>query len=521
MTVNSSLQQNGIPVRPYQPFCVLGIPRCGSNLLQSLLNAHPDIMAHGEVFGTTPAKKYSLRWNQLPRTPYDGSSYSHFLATGVFPPEAEHKRAVGFKLFPAQLQPAPEGKEQAWAFIRGIPGMRFIRLARRNIVDIALSMEIAKRDNAWVHVHASMSPAPAPIAIDPHVLVWQCRQIEQKFALIDTMLEGSPFCPVWYEDLTQKTEETLARVQQWLQVPVRTLQPSVPVRKFRTRTRREILENFEEVRAFCAREYPQLLMHFDEPEDLIEVRRTDQPAFYMQLYRDGDLARAALTHLRRSYPHARAILQSDGDNDPAYPALAREFRCEYFAGERLFPVENGGKLLQRMLNDFLSGPGTHLIRIDTDTRIDRPFSYLPGGNAVFGNVLRAGPPQGGCIILPREAAARLRDSRIFLSPSLTRPEQSWGAAMKPSFLQERIRSTGCIGFEWTLYWACRQLDMPILPHAEVHATWKEGHLNADRTYAVVHPDKFLTIDDRLIHAACTTAHSKTSGIYLAALYQAA
>lgn len=175
-------------------------------------------------------------------------------------------------------------------------------------------------------------------------------------------------------------------------------------------------------------------------------------------------------------------------------------------------------MLQRMLNDYLCGPGEWLIKIDTDTRIDRPFNVLPTLPAVYGNPLRQGPPQGGCVIIPRKVAVQLRDARILVDGRLRDAKTSWGKPMLPSFLNEQLKTTGRIGFEWTLFWACKELKIPVFPHPEIHATWKQGHVNENRRYAAVHPDKFLNVEDASVHTHCTTAHARASSIYLEAIF---
>jgi hypothetical protein len=244
------------------------------------------------------------------------------------------------------------------------------------------------------------------------------------------------------------------------------------------------------------------------------------PAFYVQLFHDAELAEYALKRLRTFYPHSRILLQSDGDTHPYNRALAEVHHCEYAEGERLYLLEHGGRMIQRMLNMYLSGTGEWLIKIDTDTRIDRPFTTLPLEMAVYGTPLRQGPPQGGCVIIPRKVAEAIRDSRVLLSPLLKNPSSSWGAVMAPAFLRERMEATGCIGFEWTLYWACEQLDIPTLSHPEIHATWKQGHINTYGTFAAVHPDKFMNIQSKPVHDLCTINHSDIHTIWLDAVSHA-
>jgi hypothetical protein len=526
------------PQREYTPLCIVCVPRSGSNLLSSLLNNHPDILVHGEIFSeSTLARESAPSWQQRPRVPYAYSAFRDYLETQVFPEKAEDKRIIGFKLFPQHLNAPPDGQRACTDTLLSVPGLKIILLVRENLLDLALSALIASRDNAWTHFNAK-DPPVRQIDIKPSTLFWRMERIQEEYAQAETLVQGRDVYRLTYDDLVHRTDEVLQELQKWLGLPVRKLQPNGAMRKQRLIPRREALLNFDALRAQCARDHPEWLRFFDEPEHLTEVlhrgrqdgfsvvwrkkqseenRPTSAPAFYLQLFRDAQFAHAAVARIRRHYPFERIILQSDGDSNPSYRTLADMWRCEYAEGERLYLLERGGRMIQRMLNDYLCGPGDCLIKIDTDTRIDRRFIDLPAGNAIYGSPLRQGPPQGGCVVIPRAVAQTLRDSRVFLSPQLKNPASSWGAVMAQPFLHERIESTGCIGFEWTLYWGCMQLGIPVLAHPEIHATWKQGHINRHRTFAAVHPDKFIHISDKSVHDLCTVSHAGIHTVWLDAI----
>lgn len=121
-------------------------------------------------------------------------------------------------------------------------------------------------------------------------------------------------------------------------------------------------------------------------------------------------------------------------------------------------------------------------------------------------------------MIPRKVAIQLRDARILVDGRLRDAKTSWGKPMLPSFLHEQLKTTERIGFEWALFWACKELNIPVFPHPEIYAMWKQGHLNESRFYAAVHPDKFLDVVDESIHAECTTTHARASSIYLEAIF---
>ena len=78
--------------------------------------------------------------------------------------------------------------------------------------------------------------------------------------------------------------------------------------------------------------------------------------FYLQVYKDYELAERTLENLREHYPKARVIVTSDGDPDTAYRTFEERYGTEVHYGERLYEVSCGGKMLHRILHQFLAEP---------------------------------------------------------------------------------------------------------------------------------------------------------------------
>jgi LPS sulfotransferase NodH len=537
------MREQPFPQRNYTPLLIASIPRSGTNLLSSLLSNHPDILIHGEVFNPNErARNYAPQWQDRTCVPYASGSFQAHLEKHVFPPDVGGLRVIGFKLFPLDFRFAPEGRREIERMMRSIPGLKIILLERENLLDIALSKAIAKRDDIWVSFNKANATPPEPLTISPEEFLTEMESLHTHQGDVKRIVRDCDVLRITYNDLLYRTDDVMREIQEWLHIDVRALHPNSSIRKQRTQSRQNMLQNFAAVRKFCAKLHPEWLHFFTEPEQLHEVKHpplsqtfsivprkkpipatvapSNIPTFYLQLYHDAELAKHCLQHVRNMYPYARVVLQSDGDNNPEYTDISKRYRCEYFPGERLYLFEHGGRMIQRMFNAYLNEPGDWLIKIDTDTRIDRRFNNLPTGIAVYGSPLRQGPPQGGCVIIPRKVAQMLRDSRVLLSPLLKNPVSSWGSSMAPPFLRERIESTGCIGFEWTLYWSCMQLGIPVLRHPEIFSTWKQGHINNRREFAVVHPDKFINVADKSVHDLCTLSHAGIHTVWLDAIAHA-
>src|SRR5688500_18563009 len=86
--------------------------------------------------------------------------------------------------------------------------------------------------------------------------------------------------------------------------------------------------------------------------------------FFALTYKNYDATADCLSDLRKHYPESRVILRSDGDPDPRFPLLARRYNTEFRSESRLFRIENGGAVIERMLEIFLEKPTRYLLKID-------------------------------------------------------------------------------------------------------------------------------------------------------------
>jgi len=89
--------------------------------------------------------------------------------------------------------------------------------------------------------------------------------------------------------------------------------------------------------------------------------------FFLGLYQDQKRAEPMLAMLRKFYPESTLIIRSDGDSNPLNADLAKQFDAHYFEEERLYPIENGGAMANRILELFLDHPSRYLFKMDTDT----------------------------------------------------------------------------------------------------------------------------------------------------------
>ncbi|MCK5359196.1 MAG: hypothetical protein KAJ95_01145, partial [Gammaproteobacteria bacterium] len=216
--------------------------------------------------------------------------------------------------------------------------------------------------------------------------------------------------------------------------------------------------------------------------------------FLMGMYRDRERAMGALSRVRKHYPDASVIVRSDGDYDPMNHELAELFDVEYFAEERLYPIEHGGAMVARTLQLFLDKPTRYLVKIDTDTAVNRRFHSLPEINGIYGRIQtnKEGlypSVQGGCIIFSHEAVRKIIDSDILQDPRLKDP---WAFQEDSGYLRRmgrRATRCGLCSYDWMIGWAAHELQIPMVSFSEVNsrAKLREHDKDEDLRYAITHP----------------------------------
>lgn len=218
--------------------------------------------------------------------------------------------------------------------------------------------------------------------------------------------------------------------------------------------------------------------------------------WYLQVYRDPAETVQALRSLRCHYPRSRVVVLSDGDDDPRFPCIARRFGAEYMAGERLYGIEHGGRMIQRMFDAFLAKPTDYLFKIDTDTRVHRRFRFLPVGCAMFGTLewetgnrrisLDYPSVQGGCTGFTLEAARRIAESGLLLSDELLDYRATWADNDE---MVSRAQTRGMISTDYVKRWVCRRLGIPLQQYDEVRSLFRGSVADDGEGFAVTHPHK--------------------------------
>ncbi len=205
----------GVEPRASLGFVVMAAPRTGSNWLCTLLDSHPEILCHHEIFNPE-GLHYALRLR-------DGSFDLGTVAERDHAPEAvleriwqesRGHRAVGFKLNRGQ-------DARVFRRVLSDPWVRKILLRRRNRIRTFVSERIAERTRRWesyVGGGAEADAGPLRLVVKAAALRDGVTRNERYYEALEMELRasGSPHISLVYERLAD--EEERRRMLRFLRV---------------------------------------------------------------------------------------------------------------------------------------------------------------------------------------------------------------------------------------------------------------------------------------------------------------
>lgn len=235
----------GLGKAEYTRFVVLGRSRVGSNLLRNLLNAHPQVIAFGEVF-RDPA---NLDWDH--RGYFQSRSIGslvqrdplRFLETRLFGRYPADIGAAGFKLFYYHARDA--GFAGVWPYLQKRRDLRVIHLKRRNVLQTHLSRKRAAMTDRWVNT-SGLVEGPAVIHLDYEECLKDFEQTRAWEESCDQAFASHQVLQVQYEQLADDHRSEMERIQAFLGVPLKQVNPST-FRQTRQRLS-DTIANYAELR---------------------------------------------------------------------------------------------------------------------------------------------------------------------------------------------------------------------------------------------------------------------------------
>lgn len=223
---------------PKTRFTILAAPRTGSNFLCTLLNSHPDILCHHEIFNpkevfyALPLRNTSFHL----ATVAERDQHPLEFLSRVWE-QSRGNACVGFKMTHRQ-------NLIVFNTILADPHIEKIVLKRKNRIKTHVSKLIAEHRGIWEYYGEFTLPKhPTRICIDLDRLHQDIEFNNNYYAEIETRLHQThqASCVVTYEDLDQKN--TQERILSFLGLPYQQLHGSS--RKQNPDDLRLIVENFD------------------------------------------------------------------------------------------------------------------------------------------------------------------------------------------------------------------------------------------------------------------------------------
>jgi len=181
-------------------FVILSAPRTGSTFVCDLLDSHPNIICHSELFkvnSVLPADSTPLPW-------YLANRWLRDIAPLFFLHLVWHKssdaKAVGFKLFKGH-------DKRILRYILKHPEIKAVLLTRENVIRQYTSYMLAKRSHVFHSFHGDYKAQSITINLD-HFWRWTTKQQSFFKEVRDEMHErGRELHELTYEQVTSDGDE--------------------------------------------------------------------------------------------------------------------------------------------------------------------------------------------------------------------------------------------------------------------------------------------------------------------------
>jgi LPS sulfotransferase NodH len=201
--------------KEYTRFIILSRSRTGSNFLRGLLNAHSQVITYSEMFKNNKAIEWGFPgYNDAKATlALFQNDPVEFLKKKVFTKYPHKTAAVGFKLFYYHAKDSQWSG--LWSFLKEDTGIKIIHLKRRNILETHLSRQRALLTDNWANISGKRQQQPA-IPLDYAECLKDFNQTRDWEREYDLYFSKHPMLEVFYEDLSQRYQTEIQRVQEFL-----------------------------------------------------------------------------------------------------------------------------------------------------------------------------------------------------------------------------------------------------------------------------------------------------------------
>lgn len=228
-TQPKSERQPNCPSMTFEPFVITSLPRCGSFMMTTALDSHPDICCYGEALS---------RFN-LGNKPYQNAGDA--LMSEVYSPGL-NCRAAGFKLLFGDA--GQEKFSDAQRFLIGLQA-KVIHLRRKNLLKRYVSFLLATQTDVWIVCSEKEQIKPIKLEINPNHLLHNFNKTLAQYRQMDREFSSCNSLTVWYEDFVSHCKREMDRIFAFLKLVSFSTRPETL--KQERRTLKDIISNYDEI----------------------------------------------------------------------------------------------------------------------------------------------------------------------------------------------------------------------------------------------------------------------------------
>jgi hypothetical protein len=240
-------------------FVLLSFPRCGTHMLRSALNNHPDIICHNEIFNTDVIPEADIVAKGAAKLYFEHTGdHEGFTVHGYTPSESFRTGELTQSLWPVLQEEKPT----------------IIVLDRLDLLRRCISASQAQVTKRWqVSRTQNQAVTLAPLTLKPAAVQWGIDTALKARAQRETLFPDAHV--FWYEQLVTYWERPLAEIQRLIGVVPRDVYPTTA--KIDKRPIVQTVSNYRELKDhFADTEYAKWFK-LAEDTDAADVNLLEAP----------------------------------------------------------------------------------------------------------------------------------------------------------------------------------------------------------------------------------------------------
>ena len=208
-------------------FVILTTGRSGSNLIVRGLAAHPEVLAFAEILAQGAGDRQKALSGSGAAPLKEGDAADEYLRRVIYDFKwPDDVKAVGFKLLFDQSRHNPH-HALAWRYLVASRSIKVIHVIRENLLDCALSFEIARKTGEWFRELGTPTPATlGPIELTEAYCHWFFRRADLFNRGVAHKFKHHAYLRIDFEGVTNNYATTMDRIFDFVDV---SRKPSTPL----------------------------------------------------------------------------------------------------------------------------------------------------------------------------------------------------------------------------------------------------------------------------------------------------